>query len=520
MAALLALAVKGAAVFGLGWAAAALLGRSSASLRHCAWAVTFAAALAVPALDGLGPAWGVAVLPAPEPTTATLGPLVDPSVAVETVSAGTEGGGPLGLTALLGGLWLVGGSFVGARWLRGYAVARRVVRAARPVDDAAWADRLRAAAREVGLAGPVRLKLSAEVAVPVAWGWGPPTVVLPRQSEDWSEDRARAVLTHELAHLRRRDAWVQVLAQVALVVHWPNPLAWASYRRLRDAREQACDDAALRGGTPPPAYAAHLVGVARALRPSRPTPTALAAMVATDELETRVRAVLDGGRRRGPVGRWVTAASLALAVAVGGPLAAFQPVTGQRPSEAPRPLATALTVPALSTTPPASPKTTPEHADATPPPEDRVSSAYTDGGGTRRDTTDTDLARVRREAAVAQREATAVERDAAAVEREAARVERDAAHVRRQRHAAEREAGRVQREADRVQRDAAAVEREVDHVERTLAAVKQDAATAQREAAAVEREAAAVEREAARVLRDAAQILRESRPARDSTRSE
>ena len=513
MAALLTLAVKGAAVFALGWATAALVRRSSASLRHCAWAVTFAAALAVPALGGLGPAWGVAVLPAPEPTASTLGPLADRTASVEAALARTDGDGPVAPAAWLGGLWLVGGLVVGARWLRGYALARRVVRVARAVDDRVWADRLRAAAREVGLAGPVRLKLSDEVAVPVAWGWGAPTVVLPRQSGGWSEGRARAVLTHELAHLRRRDAWVQVVAQAALALHWPNPLAWAAYRRLRVAREQACDDAVLRGGTPSPAYAAHLVGVARELRPSRPTPAALAAMVAADELETRVRAVLDGGRRRGPAGRWAAGAALALAVAVGGPLAAFQPVASQRPPEAPRPLATALAAPALSTTPPASPETTPGHADATPPPEDPVSSAYTDGRGTRRDTVDADLARVRREAAAAQREAASVERDAAAVEREAARVERDAAHVRRQRHAAERE-------ADQVLRDAAAAEREAARAVRALAAVRRDAAAAQREAAAVEREAAAVEQETARVLRDAARVLRESRLTRDSTRSE
>ena len=497
MAALLTLAVKGAAVFALGWATAALLGRSSASLRHCVWAVTFAAALAVPALDGLGPAWGVAVLPAPELAVSTDGPLADRSVSAEA-SARTDGDGPTTPAAWLGGLWLVGGLVVGARWLRGYALARRVVRAARAVDDGVWADRLRAAAREVGLAGPVRLKLSDEVAVPVAWGWGRPTVVLPRQSEDWSEDRARAVLAHELAHLRRRDAWVQVLAQVALVVHWPNPLAWASYRRLRAEREQACDDAVLQGGTPPSAYAAHLVGVARALRPSRPTPAALAAMVAADELEARVRAVLDGGRRRDRTGRRATAAALGLAVAVGGALAVVQPVAGQRPSEAPRSLAAVLAAPAVSATPPASPETPPRRADATPSPEGRASSAYTDGGGSRRDTIDTDLARVRREAAVAQREAAA--------------VERDAAHVRRQRHAAERE-------ADQVLRDAAAVEREAAQAERTLAVARRDAAGAQREAAAVEREAAAVGLEAAWVARDAARVLRESRLTRDSTRS-
>ena len=40
----------------------------------------------------------------------------------------------------------------------------------------------------------------------------------------------RAVLAHELAHLRRRDHWVRRLEMVAAVFHWWNPLFWLAFK--------------------------------------------------------------------------------------------------------------------------------------------------------------------------------------------------------------------------------------------------------------------------------------------------
>ena len=490
---LLSLAVKGTAVLALGASVAALLRRSPASLRHCVWAATFAGLLAVPVLGAFGPSWRVAVLPdaAPTPPMAPAfegrGALADGQGAERARPGATRarGGRPGGATAWLGGLWALGALAVGLQWLRAFALGRRLVRASRPVSDPAWSARLRTAAQASGLERPVRLRRSEALRVPVAWGWGRPTVVLPARSDAWDAERAGAVLLHEFAHLRRRDAWTQAVAQAALALHWPNPLAWAAYRHFLCTREQACDDAVLEVGAPPAAYASHLVAIARELVPPRSATAALTPLVGPDDLETRVGSILDGGRRRGRVGRRAAGATLALAMAVVGPLAAFQPVAGGPPGAPHQPPIVARATLTASGGTPSGPSGTPSgRAAAT---SGRVQGAQSApvGDGARRDTVDTDTARVRREAA--------------AVEREAAAVEREAARVRRRGHAAEREAARVRREAAAVERERAAVGRE---------------------AARVRREAAAVEREAARAVREAARVLRETRLADDSTRVE
>ena len=57
--------------------------------------------------------------------------------------------------------------------------------------------------------------------------------------------RARGVIAHELAHVRRGDhivAWVEL---VAGLIWWWNPLFWFVRRRCRESAELACDAIAL-----------------------------------------------------------------------------------------------------------------------------------------------------------------------------------------------------------------------------------------------------------------------------------
>ena len=332
---LLSLAAKGTVVLAIGASATVLFRRSSASLRHGIWAATFVALLAVPMLGVLGPSWHVAVLPSEASALAQAPPALSP-----TPLAGPSADRPGGLSSpvptasrsavlvatWLGGLWALGVLAVSLLWLRGFLLGRRLVRTSPVMDDGAWPTRVRAAARAIGLRPSVRLRRSEALGVPVAWGWGHPTVVLPPQSDAWDAERAHSVLLHEMAHLRRRDAWTQGVAQAALALHWPNPLAWIAYRRFLNAREQACDDAVLQVVTRPTTYASHLVAVARELRPSRLMLASVAPMIGPDELETRVRSILDDRRRRAPASRWALGVTLTLAVLTGGPLAAFQPV--------------------------------------------------------------------------------------------------------------------------------------------------------------------------------------------------
>lgn len=73
----------------------------------------------------------------------------------------------------------------------------------------------------------------------------PGAVLLPRWAEGLGTLQQRAMLAHELAHLRRRDPLWRPLQRLALVPLFFHPLAWHALRRLETLAETLCDAAAV-----------------------------------------------------------------------------------------------------------------------------------------------------------------------------------------------------------------------------------------------------------------------------------
>ena len=90
-----------------------------------------------------------------------------------------------------------------------------------------------------------RLRESADVRVPVAAGVLRPSVILPADWRQWDGEKRRAVLRHELEHLRRRDPWGLALSRWVRCMLWFHPLAWLVSRKVSDLAEMACDAAAM-----------------------------------------------------------------------------------------------------------------------------------------------------------------------------------------------------------------------------------------------------------------------------------
>lgn len=64
-----------------------------------------------------------------------------------------------------------------------------------------------------------------------------------------SREELRWVLRHELAHVRRLDPGMMVLAFVAQAFHWFNPLVWVTVGSLRSSMEAAADRLAMEKAT-------------------------------------------------------------------------------------------------------------------------------------------------------------------------------------------------------------------------------------------------------------------------------
>ena len=70
---------------------------------------------------------------------------------------------------------------------------------------------------------PVTLLQSSHPSLLVTWGLAHPKVILPSAADAWTDERARVVLSHELAHIRRGDWIVQLSAELLRAFYWFNP---------------------------------------------------------------------------------------------------------------------------------------------------------------------------------------------------------------------------------------------------------------------------------------------------------
>ena len=172
--------------------------------------------------------------------------------------------------------WLVAGFLAGlvlgaARLALGLRGLARLRASSRPLEDRELEELVAGLRAELGCVRRVELRESTELVTPATIGWRRPIVLLPTDWRDWDREERRAVLSHELAHVRRGDFAAGLAAQLVVAMHFYHPLAHWLANRLRLEQELAADawGAQLSGGK-----ASYLATLARmALRRDGPAPT-------------------------------------------------------------------------------------------------------------------------------------------------------------------------------------------------------------------------------------------------------
>ncbi len=117
-----------------------------------------------------------------------------------------------------------------ARWGRGVAAP---VWVRRMVSDAGRAFGLRRT--------PETRFVDAPVSPLITCGWRPRLILPLRLWRELDARGRRAVVYHELAHLKRRDHWVRWLQVTVDCLFWWHPLAWVASRRVAEEAETCCD---------------------------------------------------------------------------------------------------------------------------------------------------------------------------------------------------------------------------------------------------------------------------------------
>ncbi|MBF0528469.1 MAG: BlaR1 family beta-lactam sensor/signal transducer [Deltaproteobacteria bacterium] len=77
---------------------------------------------------------------------------------------------------------------------------------------------------------------------PMVVGAFRPYIILPTGIIDnLKKSELRFILLHELAHLKRRDLYINWITSFLQILHWFNPFIWYAFYQMRQDRESACD---------------------------------------------------------------------------------------------------------------------------------------------------------------------------------------------------------------------------------------------------------------------------------------
>jgi beta-lactamase regulating signal transducer with metallopeptidase domain len=100
--------------------------------------------------------------------------------------------------------------------------------------------------RRLGMGRVVQYCESLQLQAPAVVGWFRPVVLLPMSAlTGLSAQQLESVIAHELAHVKRLDAFVNLFQIAVETLLFYHPAVWWLSKRIRVERENCCDDVAI-----------------------------------------------------------------------------------------------------------------------------------------------------------------------------------------------------------------------------------------------------------------------------------
>lgn len=147
--------------------------------------------------------------------------------------------------AILFILWVMGVfAFLALLIQRGMFV-RGLIAASRPSNEE-FTEVLEQCRRQIGVRLKTTLRISETISSPAVCGFFRPIILIPAGLVGkLSTEGLRAILIHELAHIKRADLWVNSIQTFLQVVYFYNPFVWFANSMIRKVCEEAVDETVL-----------------------------------------------------------------------------------------------------------------------------------------------------------------------------------------------------------------------------------------------------------------------------------
>jgi bla regulator protein BlaR1 len=309
-------------VAGIAWMLAIALQKNHARVRYWVWFAASAKfllpfSLLIAAGEWLRSLFAVSAVHKPA-VAAAIVQLAQPFPRMETFDGGAA---PIAaqhsnwLPSVLLAIWMCGALLLAARFTRAWWRASVARRAATPL----------------ALATDVPALCTSAPMEPGIFGIFRPVLLLPEGILGrLSAAQLRAIIAHEMCHVRRRDNLTFAAHQVVQALFWFHPSVWWIGTRLIEERERACDEAVVRTPDTAQTYAEGILNVCRFYLES---PAACVAGVTGADLKERIVRIMTGQLARDlSRGRKLLLGAL-IAIAVVAPVIAGLAWAEQQPAQ-------------------------------------------------------------------------------------------------------------------------------------------------------------------------------------------
>ncbi|MBT4399532.1 MAG: M56 family metallopeptidase [Bacteroidetes bacterium] len=159
-------------------------------------------------------------------------------------------------------LWLAGLLVFSVRLIGGYSKVQKLKKSGIALQSMAWQLMVQRISERMNLGIFVEIKESAKIFVPTLIGHAKPILLFPFGAlASMPVSQVEAIISHELAHVKRHDYLINLLLSFVEVVFFFHPAVWYLQSQVKNNRELACDDLAISITRDPANYAKALAHV-------------------------------------------------------------------------------------------------------------------------------------------------------------------------------------------------------------------------------------------------------------------
>ncbi|MEW6734254.1 MAG: M56 family metallopeptidase, partial [Acidobacteriota bacterium] len=161
-------------------------------------------------------------------------------------------------------VWLFGFLLLSGVWLKQLGRFVGIIKREKVAEDGEEVEVFNQARSILLLNRSVGLIVSDQVVEPGVWGIWQSLIMLPKRVvEHLSAAELKAVILHELIHVKRWDNLVNTLQVIFCYIFWFNPLVWVLHKKLLMERELSCDEEVLSLNGAAKVYAISILKVFR-----------------------------------------------------------------------------------------------------------------------------------------------------------------------------------------------------------------------------------------------------------------